>query len=748
MTDTPEAAGRGSAADGDPEAILQALDPEQRRVAETPLGAMCVLAGAGTGKTRAITHRIAYGVRSGAYQPARTLAVTFTAKAAGEMRTRLRDLGVQGVQARTFHSAALRQLHYFWPQAIGGGVPPIAPQTTALVAEAAHRLRLQVDRALLRDLGDELRWCKVGCLTAETYPTAAARADRAVAGVDHTTIARLIDTYEQVKTDRGVIDFEDVLLILVGILSERDDIAEQVRSQYRQFVVDEYQDVNGVQQRLLDLWLGDRQDICVVGDPSQTIYTFAGASPTHLTGFTRRHPQAEVVRLIRNYRSTPQIIAVANAVVEAAPTTGVTQQPAAPDPVPSRRGRRQATFTSTSASSGPVRLQPQRGAGPPPRVTSYPDDEAEANGVADDVAALIAAGTPAANIAILYRINAQSALFENALADRGVSYVLHGGERFFNRAEVRSALVLLRGAARSDDGSTPLGQLTRDVLIGTGWSPHPPAGVGAVREQWESLSALAALADDLARGDSTARLSDLVRELDERAASQHAPTVAGVTLASLHAAKGLEWEVVFLSGCSDGLLPLALAQGFHAVEEERRLAYVGITRARQELRLSWASARSSGSRATRKPSRFLVSAARVLGDPELISRDAAGRVTTGAARSRGRQARAPVACRTCGGDLPTAGERKVGRCGTCPPTYDEAMFEALRQWRREEAAQAAVPAYVVFTDATLIAIAEQRPADQAALARVPGVGRVKLDKYGPAVLELLATPTTSDNVSK
>ncbi len=724
----------------DPEALLESLDPEQRQVAAQPLGAMCVLAGAGTGKTRAITHRIAYGVHSGAYQPLGTLAVTFTARAAGQMRTRLRELGVQGVQARTFHSAALRQLQYFWPQAIGGAVPPIAAHTAPLIAEAANRLRLRADRAVLRDLGDELRWTKVSCLTAETYAVAAAREGRSVTGYEATTVARFIETYEQVKSDRGVIDFEDVLLIMVGILSERGDVADQVRGQYRQFVVDEYQDVNAVQQRLLDLWLGDRRDICVVGDPAQTIYTFAGATPAHLVGFTRRHPYADVVRLVRNYRSTPQIVAVANAVVEAGPTDrtlerdlpiGAAQRSASTRP---RRG-------SAATTTGPVRLQAQRPGGPPPRMSTYPDDEAEAAGIATDVASLIAAGTPAEQIAVLYRINVQSGLLEHALAEHGVAYLLHGGERFFNRPEIRSSMVLLRGAARSDDGLTPLPDLTRDVLIGTGWSPHRPSGSGAVREQWESINALADLADDLSRSDPTARLPDLIRELDERIASQHAPTVAGVTLASLHAAKGLEWDVVFLAGCSDGLLPLAMAQGFQAIEEERRLAYVGITRARRELRLSWANARSAGGRSTRKPSRFILPAARLLGDPDLTARASTAGATR---RSRARATRLPTTCRCCDGMLASTAQRKVGRCASCPPTYDEATFEALRQWRRTEAANASVPAYVVFTDATLTAIAERRPTDDAALATVPGVGPAKLAKFGAAVLRVLAGDAGSE----
>ena len=288
------------------DAVLDALDPEQREVAAHPSGPMCVLAGAGTGKTRAITHRIAYGVLSGVHQPQRVLAVTFTARAAGEMRTRLRDLGVGGVQARTFHAASLRQLHYFWPQAIGGAAPEVMPHKASAVAEAGARLRLRLDGPAVRDLASEIEWSKVSLLTPESYAAAAtARRREPPAGLDATAMARLVAAYEEVKTERGVIDFEDVLLLMVGILREHDEVARAVRSQYRHFVVDEYQDVNRLQQTLLDLWLGERRDICVVGDPAQTIYSFTGASPEHLLGFRTRHPEARTVELVRNYRSTP-----------------------------------------------------------------------------------------------------------------------------------------------------------------------------------------------------------------------------------------------------------------------------------------------------------------------------------------------------------------------------------------------------------------------------------------------------------
>jgi DNA helicase-2/ATP-dependent DNA helicase PcrA len=695
--------------------ILDALDPEQREVAASPRGPMCVLAGAGTGKTRAITHRIAYGVHSGAYQPQRVLAVTFTARAAGEMRTRLRELGVPGVPARTFHAAALRQLHYFWPQAIGGAAPEVLPHKASVVAEAASRLRLQLDRVAVRDLAAEVEWAKVSMLTPETYAAAARRAGRDPAGLDATAMARVLQTYEEVKSARGVIDFEDVLLLTVGILAERDDIARIVRSQYRHFVVDEYQDVNALQQRLLDLWVGERDDVCVVGDAAQTIYSFTGATPQHLLEFPRRYPHARVVHLVRNYRSTPQIVALANLMVRAG------------------QGR------TGASGADPLQLRAQGPDGPAPSLTAYGDDSAEAAGVARGIKDLVTRGTPASQVAVLFRTNAQSAALEAALADADVAYLVRGGERFFARTEVRRAIVLMRGAAMADDGAKPLGELVRDVIAGAGWSEHAPGAGGATRERWESLSALVGLADDLVAGQPQARLADVVHELDERMAAQHAPTVEGVTLASLHAAKGLEWDAVFVVGCSDGLIPISMAEGPEAVEEERRLLYVGLTRARRELRLSWSGARNPGGRASRRPSRFLDVAAGILGDGARSAARTAGSRADSKAGKTGQVPRSAKAsrCRACGTDLLTPATRKVGRCRDCPPTYDEATFEALRTWRHAVAGAAKVPAYVVFTDATLTAIAERNPANAAELTAISGVGARKLERYGDDVLAIL-----------
>jgi DNA helicase-2/ATP-dependent DNA helicase PcrA len=697
----------------DADALLEMLDPEQREVATALRGPVCVLAGAGTGKTRAITARIAYGVHSGVLVPQRVLAVTFTARAAGEMRTRLRALGAAGVQARTFHAAALRQLRYFWPRHVGGELPPLVEHKAGLVAEAAGRLRLATDRATVRDLAAEIEWTRVTMTDRDDYPAAVAKAGRAApAGLDPATVVRLLATYDQVKRDRHVIDFEDVLLYTVGLIDEHRQVADAVRGQYQHLVVDEYQDVSPLQQALLDQWLGGRDEVCVVGDPHQTIYTFAGASPDFLLGFRERYPSAREVRLVRDYRSTPQVVALANRLVGAAPT--------------GPRGR--------------LELVAQRPPGPAPELREHPDEPAEARWVATRIATLLAAGTPASEMAVLFRTNGQSETYEQALADAGVPYLLRGAERFFDRPEVREARLLLRGAARSADGGD-VPATVRAVLSAAGWSETPPEGAGAVRDRWESLAALARLAEDFAatRRDATrpdATLRDFVAELDERAEAQHAPTVEGVTLASLHAAKGLEWDAVFVVGASEGMLPITYAQTAEQVEEERRLLYVGVTRAREHLAISWSLARSPGGRASRRPSRFLDGL-------HTSSRPAPTPGGSRAARRRG-----PASCRVCGAALTAPLARKLGRCEDCPASYDEELFERLRAWRAERAREQDVPAYVVFTDATLTALAEVRPGTEAELLAVSGVGRAKLDRYGADVLALVADAAAASGANR
>ncbi|MFV0285490.1 MAG: ATP-dependent helicase [Demequina sp.] len=653
--------------------ILEALDPEQRQVATALHGPVCVLAGAGTGKTRAITHRIAYGVRVNAYNPQSVLAVTFTARAAGEMRQRLRALGAPGVQARTFHAAALRQLSYFWPQVVGGQIPGLVEHKAPLVGRAARVAGLQPDRLTVRDLASEIEWAKVSLVSPDDYVRVAADAGRpAPAGVERRQVVDVMRAYEEAKTESVVLDFEDILLLLADIIGRHGEVGEQIRRQYRHFVVDEYQDVSPLQQFLLEQWMGDRNELCVVGDPAQTIYSFAGASPQHLLGFTRTHPNATVVRLVRDYRSTPQVVNLANGLM-------------------AQRG---------AAGMG-VELVSQRPSGPDPAYLTYEDDAAEAAGVAERISRLVAAGTSASEIAVLYRMNTQSEALEEALSSRGIGYLVRGGQRFFDREEVRKAMVLLRGAAVAPSDE-PLGSQVRSALADAGWTEEPPAARGAVRERWDSLQSLVQLADDVdedAGGGATMR--EFVEHMVERAQAQHAPAVDGVTLTTMHAAKGLEWDAVFIIGCSEGLLPVKMAETPEAVEEERRLLYVGITRAREHLHLSFARARKEGGRATRKRTRFL------------------DRWWPDATRPRPRRATTTDSLRDLDAD-------------------QLRLYEALKAWRLAIAQRDAKPAFTVFVDSTLVEIAQRRPGTRGELAQVRGVGASKLEAYGQQVLDVVA----------
>ncbi|PZQ88146.1 MAG: ATP-dependent DNA helicase [Leifsonia xyli] len=565
-------------------ALLDGLDEQQRQAAESLLGPVRVLAGAGTGKTRTLTHRIAHGVATGVYAPERVMALTFTTRAAGELRGRLRALGAGGVAARTFHATALAQLSFFWPQLVGGRLPEILPGKARLLGQAAESLRIRVDTAALRDLAAEIEWRKVRRIPLEEYARLAA--SRALPpGLTVETVVELQQRYEDLKDERRRLDFEDVLLATAGMIDTERRVAEQVREQYRFFVVDEYQDVSPLQQELLELWLGPRTDLCVVGDASQTIYSFAGASSDYLLGFPSRYPDATLVQLESNHRSTPAILGSANRLMRGRP------------------GALELVAVDGDAAS------------PEPTVTRWDTDADEARGVADAVAEQLAVGVPPERIAVLYRVNAQAAVFEAALADRGIGSRQLGGTRFFELDSVKRAVLELTSLART---GSPKGlyETVTDVALSIGWTVQPPESQGAVRERWEALGALVDLAD---RAPDGTTLAAFVAELQERQASQHEPTVSSVVLSTLHGAKGLEWDHVHLAGLSEGLLPISHAKGFDAVDEERRLLYVGITRARRSLALHWAAEGLRGRR--REPSRFLA---------ELRSS------TPGAARSGGR----------------------------------------------------------------------------------------------------------------
>ena len=546
------------------EEILEALDNEQRAVALATRGPVCVIAGAGTGKTRAITHRIAYAAAIGTMDPHKVLALTFTARAAGEMRTRLRSLGVPSVAARTIHAAALKQLTFFWPQVFGGRTPDLLTTKSGFLTEAIKRAQLQgelsiTSRDLLRDIATEIEWAKVSQVAPSDYLSESQK--RTVKPrINPEQLAKVYTAYESVKHQERAIDFEDVLLLTTAMIEEEREVRERVQDQYRFFTVDEYQDISPLQQRLINAWLGSREELCVVGDPAQTIYSFAGATPVFLNSFTQRFPEAEVVRLTTGYRSTPEIIFTANSIL--------------------RKGAMGNELVAINDH------------GSKPTITAYNDESSEIAGIVRDITKLISEGTPAQEIAVLARTNNQLNGLEKVMNSAGLPYQVRNTERFFDRKEVRDFLKQVRTASViPTEGVVWLDELrtlAQPFLTG-----------GAI----DGIAALLHLARELDTdsGFTPKNLRTYLREVEDRVQQNNPPTMPVTTLATLHAAKGLEWERVFLMGVSDGILPLennSTTGDQASIDEERRLFYVGITRAKSDLRLSYRG----------KASRFLAEA--------------------------------------------------------------------------------------------------------------------------------------------
>jgi DNA helicase-2/ATP-dependent DNA helicase PcrA len=549
--------------------VLDGLDDQQRAVATSLDAPVCVLAGAGTGKTRSITHRIAYGVHEGAYLPEQVLALTFTSKAAAEMAHRLRDLGVSGVAARTFHSAALRQLQHFWPTVTGGRLPDIVATKAPLIAKALESLRIDVNSAVLRDLAGDIEWRKVhGYTMAEYLQFRPERGGTLPGLLSVEVMADIHERYEQVKDEQNRIDFEDVLLATQGMLETEKRVIDQVRAQYSVFVVDEYQDVSPLQQRLLETWVGPREDLVVVGDVSQTIYSFAGASSSYLLDFPQRFPNAHIIKLETNYRSGEHIVRAANHVMAGRP--------------------------------GALNLVPHQQEGTPLERHAATDDAAEARYVAQTAKTLIDSGVAPDDIALLMRFGAQSLALENALREHNVSHRVQGATAFFDEPHVKRAVMEIRGAAVAGV-SGELVRVVDDILFGLGLGSVEPDHGGAERSRYEDLIALRELALDVAQGMTLVEFSDM---LQRRLETGDSPSVGAITLSTVHAAKGQEWPVVFMVGLAEGQFPISYAKTDEAVEEERRLFYVGITRAREKLYLSFAQ-KGRDAHAPREPSRFL-----------------------------------------------------------------------------------------------------------------------------------------------
>lgn len=668
----------------DPDQMLAGLNDEQRQVATTFGGPVAVLAGAGSGKTRAITHRIAYAVASGRHKANASLAVTFTTRAAGELRARLAKLGLPQVSARTFHSAALRQLRYFWPIVEKTELPEVTSKTIGIVSQACKYMGLGDDLSLLRDLACEISWAKVSNVTAERYPQIAEKLSRKVADLDPEQVATVFKNYEIFKRRRSVIDFDDILLCTVAMLHEHREVAEQVREGYKHFTVDEFQDVSPLQHTLLELWVGDRQDLCVVGDPDQSINAFAGADRGLLTNFKKYYPNAVVLHLSKNYRSTPQILETANGLLA-----------------------HQKNRVPLVATKDPGRVV---------ELVSNSDESEEASQVVEWLVEKHRNGLDWNQCAILFRINAQSMALETCLNDARVPYTVKDSENFYERPEILRALKLLKNSGvkspelTGDDAKNQIAE----ILASLGWKPLAPEGAGMVRARWEALNALRDRATQIL-DERKCSFRQLVEELLKLASIKQIPTSQAVTLSTMHSAKGLEWPAVAVIGVREGMVPFSMAKTPAQLAEERRLLYVALTRAEESLRISWTGAN--------RKSRFLNNFHSQKQDKNL---------------KKEKMKKTSRTCYVCGRALTGGSQNKLGRHEYCEATFDEEFLEELKEWRKAQADSEKVPAFVVFTDKTLQAIAERKPQSMTELKRISGIGPVKAEKYGEKVLDLVA----------
>jgi DNA helicase-2/ATP-dependent DNA helicase PcrA len=674
-----------------PDRLLEGLNDAQREAVTITTGPLAIIAGAGSGKTRVISHRAAFAIETGVVKSDQVLLVTFTEKAATEMVERMASLGHRGVMARTFHAMALSQLRHFWPSRHEGHpAPQVLDAKWRILSPLARGLPGGYKFTTVKDLAETIEWAKVRRIAPDRW--VAAGGDRAPIPPD--LFARVYADYERAKASHGVIDFEDMLVETMRLLETDEAAAALVRSRKTWFSVDEYQDTNPLAERLLELWLGESRDLAVVGDPDQTIYTFTGATPDYLLDFEERHAGARVVSLVENYRSTPEILELANRLIT---SSGVMRPP----------------------------LKATRPSGPTPHVLASRDAEAERASIVTVIRSELAAGTDPGEIAILVRINAQLPELEQALTRAGIAFRVRG-QRFFARPEVREARRLLASADLPMAGSMlvagirnlfrqRLGLGAADTGLAAAESGSDRGGDEA-RERAASLELLVSIVDDLAGANRALAIADVIAELERRNTAESSGATGGVNLLTYHRAKGLEWDVVFLPALEEGLLPIRQAKTDDEIDEERRLLYVGITRARRRLELSWAQRRSGagGNESMRRPSPFLVT----IEDP--------------AVRAAARASRAGHA----GG---AAGIRLLPGAPTAvrPRTRDDdsPLMAALRAWRLTAARSDGVPAYVIAPNSLLIEIADRRPTTVAALRRIKGMGPSRLARYGEEILE-------------
>ena len=672
-------------APGDADRLLSDLNARQREAVTTLATPLAILAGAGSGKTRVLTRRIAWLAAEGVVDPRHALAVTFTRKAAGELSDRLGALGVRRtVTSGTFHGLALAQLRRRWRDR-GEAVPALLERKSRILAPLLGGGPSVGAEAA--EVAGEIEWAKARLVEPVGYEAAVTGAGRPTPR-PAAEIASLYERYETEKARRGVVDFDDLLWRLADALETDAEFAAVIRWRHRHFFVDEFQDVNPAQFRLIRLWLGDRRDLCVVGDDDQAVYGFTGADAGYLVHFARHFPGAGVVRLEENYRSTPQVLAAAHAVL----------------PGGARRKKP---------------LRPTLADGPLPTVSAYPSDRDEAAAVARALQSAHQPGAPWAGTAVLYRTNAQSAPLEAALRAAGVPHRVRGAARFLDRPAVAAALEELRRAAAAAPG-LPLVAHLADLV---GWAEESAPGEEAARDRREHVDALVRLGHDYAGAEEgSATAAGFVAHLITVLAEEDPTGSDTVELLTFHRAKGLEWPVVFVTGLERGLVPIAYAETPAALAEERRLLYVALTRAERELHLSWAQRRTLGGREMgRQASPYLTSIEAALaafgpgGNGDWQAAVAAERARLATARAAAGRERAMVGA-----------------------SADPRVLAELMAWRKTLARASGVPAQVIFHDATLAALAEARPTDRDALMAVPGLGPVKVERYGDELLALVA----------
>lgn len=734
--------------------ILELVDDEQREAVIAPAGPVLVVAGAGSGKTRTLTSRIGYRVATGDIAATQVLAVTHSTKAAGEMSDRLRAFSIDGLEraaVRTIHAAALAQLRYFWPATGRPGQLAVVSNRFDTTRRALRKAGVADPTVSVHDILLELEWAKSQLAGPDEYVALIAERGRPTP-MPPDAVSRVYEAYEAELAHAQELDFSDILRLAADLMLTDEDVAAEIRRCYPVLCVDEYQDTDPLQQRLLDSWLGSGRDITAVGDPRQGIYGFKGADPSLMASFPTRYADASVVTLTRNYRSSPQILQVANTLSAVAAGTVPPRPRGRTD-----RMRWQAQFPLPLVATGPH--------GPSVRAVCAPDDSAESAWVAAQVSAAVSSGVAPRDIAVLYRYNSQSVALEQALTAAGVPCRVADGDRFFDRVEIRTVLEAFRArlvyerqrveaamAAASSvqdradeyesravavlEEQSELAlcglDMLREVLADEGWQEHhPPEGVGVARERWESRRALVAFVQALPGGQLMGAEA-LLAELETKRAQAHQITTQAVTLASLHRAKGLEWDVTFLPRWNEGTLPSSLAHSPAAVDEERRLAYVGLTRARRSVTISFSQRRADNGW-TMRPSRFL----QECGFEQVDSRTwvpAPSKPARGGAR-RPKTSAAPQ-CGQCRGPVPEA-LTSIGRCTTHLQGEDGRRWVALRGWRTETSRLDGVPPFRVLPDATLFELVAKAPTDLQELSSVTGIGPAKQARYGSELLHVL-----------